>query len=154
DESASSTLNRPMAGMIANVSIVGEGSTKPTREPRFGQRLLTVYKYAAITQVGEETLGDDFTGELPQEFINAVGQQTLNKVNEDITIDGAGSTEPDGALKASAAWTTTVTRNTSSDIKAVDVFAMYARHTHGPNSVWLASRRTVQSLYNMSLTSS
>lgn len=153
DIAASTTLNRPMAGNIANVGIIGEGSTKAVAAPKFGQRLLTVYKYAAYTQVGDELLGDDFTGELPQEFINAVGQQALNKVNEDITIDGGGTTEPDGAFKASAAWTISVTRNTASTIKPDDIFAMYARHTHGPNSCWFASRRTVQALYNMSLTS-
>lgn len=153
DSAASTTLNRPMAGNIANVSIVGEGSTKPALTPKFGQRLLTVFKYAAITQVSDEMLNDDFTGELPTDFINAVGQQALNKFNEDVTIDGGGTTEPDGAIHASAAWTISVTRNTGGSILPVDVFAMYSRHTHGPNSFWLASRRTVEKLYNMSLTS-
>lgn len=153
DEAASTTLDRPMAGQIANIAIVGEGSTKPARTPEFGQRLLTVYKYAAITQVSDEMLSDDFTGELPQEFINAVGQQALNKVNEDITINGSGTAEPSAALYAGAAWNISVNRNTGSSILPVDIFAMYARHTHGPNSVWFASRRTVQQLYNMSLTS-
>jgi len=154
DEAASTELDRPMAGNIANVTIIGEASTKAVRQPKFGQRLLTVFKYAAYTQVGDELLADDFTGELPQEFINAVGQQALNKVNEDITIDGAGTTEPDGALKAGAAWTIAVTRNTSSQIKTDDIFNMYERHTHGPNSVWLASRRTMAQLMALSLTSS
>ena len=53
-DEGTTTLNRPMAGKIANVTIVGEGSTKPTREPTFAQRLLTMYKYAAITQFGDE----------------------------------------------------------------------------------------------------
>lgn len=152
DTDASTTLDRPMAGNIANVAIIGEGSTKDVRTPKFGQRLLTVYKYAAYTQVGDELLGDDFTGELPQEFVNAVGQQALNAVNEDVTIDGTGSSEPYGALYPGA-WNISQTRNTASTILPVDIFAMYAKFTHGPNAVWLASRRTVQSLYNMSLTS-
>lgn len=153
DAAASTTLNRPMAGNIANVNIIGEAVTKEVRAPKFGQRLLTVYKYAAYTQVSDELLSDDFTGELPAEFINAVGQQALNAVNEDITIDGSGTSEPTGALYAGGAWTITVARNTASTIKPDDLFNMYARHTHGPGSVWLASRRTVQALFAMSLTS-
>lgn len=145
--------NRPMAGKIANVSIVGEGSTKPAREPSFGQRLLTIYKYAAITQASDEILGDDFTGELPQEFVNAVGQQALNAVNEHVTIDGTGSSMPSGALYTSGAWLVKQSRTTSNEIKPADLFGMYAKHTHGPGSVWFASRRTVQQLFNMSLTS-
>ncbi len=85
-DEGTTTLNRPMAGKIANVTIVGEGSTKPTREPTFGQRLLTMYKYAAITQFGDELLGDDFTGELPSEVTTAVGGQIVNKMNEDINL--------------------------------------------------------------------
>lgn len=153
DSEASSVLDRPMAGNIANVTIIGEGSTKTVRPPKFGQRLLTVYKYAAYTQVSDELLADDFTGELPAEFINAVGQQALNAMNEDLTIDGSGSSEPDGALYPGAAWNIAVARNTASTIKPEDLFNMYARHTHGPGSVWLASRRTVQALFAMSLTS-
>lgn len=152
DADANTTLDRPMAGNIANVAIIGEGSTKDVRQPKFGQRLLQVYKYAAYTQVGDELLGDDFTGELPQEFVNAVGQQALNAVNEDVTIDGTGSSEPYGALYPGA-WNISVTRNTAGSILPVDCFAMYSRFTHGPNAVWLASRRTVEKLYNMSLTS-
>lgn len=152
DAAANTTLNRPMAGQIANVEIIGEGSTKTVRQPQFGQRLLTVYKYAAITQVSDELLGDDFTGELPQEFVNAVGQQALNRINEDVTIDGTGTSMPLGALYPGA-HNIAVARTTANLIVPADVFAMYARFTHGPNAVWLASRRTVQALYNMSLTS-
>src|SRR5262245_6314353 len=149
------TNNRPMAGQIANVGIVGEGSTKPIRQPVFGQRLLTVFKYAAITQVSDELLSDDFTGELPTEFVNAVGQQALNAVNEDITISGSdvsGATTPAGALRPSSPYNIAVTRQTAGTITTQDLFAMYAQHTHGPNSVWLASRRTIQAIYALSLT--
>ena len=144
-----------MAGQIANVGIVGEGSTKPIRQPVFGQRLLTVFKYAAFTQVSDELLSDDFTGELPSEFINSVGQQTLNAVNEDITISGSditGATMPAGALFPGAPYNIAVPRKTAGTITTDDLFAMYAKHTHGPNSVWFASRRTVQAIYAMSLT--
>lgn len=155
DGQSSVTNNRPMAGQIANVGIVGEGSTKPIRQPVFGQRLLTVFKYAAITQVSDELLNDDFTGELPSEFVNAVGQQALNAVNEDITISGSdtsGATTPAGALKSGAPYNIAITRKTASTITTDDLFAMYAQHTHGPNSVWLASRRTIQAIYALSLT--
>lgn len=151
-DEGTSTLNRPMAGKIANVTIVGEGSTKPTREPTFGQRLLTMYKYAAITQFGDELLADDFTGELPGEVTTAVGGQIINKLNEDITIDGTGSSEPTGALNAANTALIAVNRATASTFSAADAFAMYERHTHGPNSVWMISRRVLAKLFQLQQT--
>jgi HK97 family phage major capsid protein len=152
-DEGTSVLNRPMAGKIANVTIVGEGATKPSREPSFGQRILTMYKYAAITEFGDELLGDDFTGELPAEVTAAVGGQVINKINEDITIDGTGVAMPVGAFNDTS---TTgngallkVPRDTAGAFKAPDAFAMYERHTHGPNSVWMISRRVLAQLFAM-----
>lgn len=156
-ENATTALNRPMAGQIANVSIVGEGSTGPKLTPEFIQRLLTVYKYMALTQASDEILGDDFTGELPTEFINAVGQQALNRINEDVTFWGNNSSQPYGAIYTSAPHTVAVTRSGGANTKTIsttDVFQMYDRHTHGPKSFWLASRRCLEQLYAMSLTAS
>jgi HK97 family phage major capsid protein len=151
-DEGTSTLNRPMAGKIANVTIVGEGSTKPEREPTFGQRLLTMYKYAAVTQFGDELLGDDFTGELPGEVTTAVGGQIVNKMNEDITIDGNGSSQPLGALNNSNSALIAVNRATASTFSAADAFNMYERHTHGPNSVWMISRRVLSKLFALQTT--
>lgn len=143
------TLNRPMAGKIANVVIVGEGQTKPAREPKFGQRLMTVYKYAAITQFGDELLGDDFTGELPTTVTNAIGQQGVNKINEDVTIDGNGSSQPLGALNDANTALLKIPRQTAGTFTAQDAFRMYEAHTHGPNSVWMISRRVLSKLFAM-----
>jgi HK97 family phage major capsid protein len=143
---------RPMAGNIANVDIIGEGSTKTVREPKFGQRLLRVHKYAAITQSGDELLGDDFTGELPTTFVNAVGQQALNRVNEDVTVSGTGSSMPLGAIYPGA-HNIGVTRASSSSYSTADIFGMYDRHTHGPGSFWLASRRSLGPLMALQLSS-
>jgi len=151
-DEGTTTLNRPMAGKIANVTIVGEGSTKPTREPTFGQRLLTMYKYAAITQFGDELLADDFTGELPGEVTTAVGGQIINKLNEDITIDGTGTSEPTGALNAANTALIAVNRATASTFSAADAFAMYERHTHGPNSGWMISRRVLAKVFQLQQT--
>lgn len=151
-DEGTTTLNRPMAGKIANVTIVGEGSTKPSREPSFGQRVLTMYKYAAITEFGDELLGDDFTGELPSEVTSAVGGQVINKMNEDITIDGTGSSQPLGAFNANNTALLAVARATASTFSAADAFAMYERHTHGPNSVWMISRRVLAKLFALQAT--
>jgi HK97 family phage major capsid protein len=145
-------LNRPMAGQIANITIVGEGSTKPTREPTFQQRVLTMYKYAAISEFGDEILGDDFTGELPGEVVTAVGGQVINKINEDITIDGTGSSQPLGALHVNNTARLSVFRSVLNQFNAADAFKMYSRHTHGPNSKWFVSRRVVESLFAMQTT--
>lgn len=151
-DEGTTVLNRPMAGKIANVTIVGEGATKPTREPTFGQRLLTMYKYAAITQFGDELLGDDFTGELPSEVTTAVGGQIVNKMNEDITIDGTGSSEPLGALNNANTSLIAVNRATANNFTAADAFSMYQQHTHGPNSVWMVSRRVLAKLFALQTT--
>jgi HK97 family phage major capsid protein len=151
-DEGTTTLNRPMAGKIANVTIVGEGSTKPSREPSFGQRVLTMYKYAAITEFGDELLGDDFTGELPSEVTSAVGGQVINKMNEDITIDGTGSSQPLGAFNSNNTALLAVARATSNTFSAADAFAMYERHTHGPNSVWMISRRVLAKLFALQTT--
>lgn len=151
-DTGSSTLNRPMAGSIANVTIVGEGDTKPTREPSFQQRLLTMYKYAAITEFGDEILGDDFTGELPGEVAQAVGGQVINKINEDITIDGSGSSAPLGAFNANNTARLAVFRSALNQFTAADAFKMYEQHTHGPNSVWMISRRVLAQLFAMQTT--
>ena len=151
-DEGTTVLNRPMAGKIANVTIVGEGSTKPSREPSFGQRVLTMYKYAAITEFGDELLGDDFTGELPSEVTAAVGGQVINKMNEDITIDGTGSSQPLGAFNTNNASIIKVPRATASTFTAVDAFKMYQAHTHGPNSVWMMSRKLLAQLFAMQTT--
>lgn len=151
-DQGTTVLNRPMAGEIANVTIVGEGATKPSREPNFGQRLLTMYKYAAITQFGDELLGDDFTGELPAEVTSAVGSQIVNKMNEDITIDGSGTAEPLGALNAANGALIAVNRATANTFTAADAFAMYQAHTHGPNSTWFVTRNGLAQLFALQAT--
>jgi HK97 family phage major capsid protein len=151
-DSGTTTLNRPMAGSIANVTIVGEADTKPVREPLFQQRVLTMYKYAAISEFGDEILGDDFTGELPAEVVAGVGGQVVNKMNEDITIDGGGSSAPLGALNSANNARLSVFRATLNAIGATDVFKMYSRHTHGPNSRWFISRRAIEQLFALQTT--
>lgn len=141
---------RPNAG-IANISIVGEASTKPTAEPAFGQQLLTVYKYAAISQFGDETLADDFTGDLQPVVTSLVGGQILNRINEDITISGTNTSMPMGALNTANPSLLTVTRQTANTVTTQDVFKMYSRHTHGPQSFWLCSRRVVEALFALVL---
>jgi HK97 family phage major capsid protein len=152
-DTGDSTLNRPMAGQIADVTIIGEGSTKPARTPQFGQRLLTVFKFAAITQMGDEILVDDFTGELPTEVSNAVGQQAVNAVNEQCTIDGDNSgNNPLGALNSANGALIKVNRATANTFTAPDAFNMYERHTHGPKSCWMISRRVLAQLFAMQTT--
>jgi HK97 family phage major capsid protein len=146
------TLDRPMAGSIANVTIIGEADTKPVREPVFAQRVLTMFKYAAISEFGDEILGDDFTGELPSEVVSAVGGQVINKMNEDVTIDGGGTTAPLGALNSGNGSRLAVFRTNLNQITATDCFRMYARHTHGPNSRWFISRRAIEQLFALQTT--
>ena len=111
-----------------------------------------MYKYAAITEFGDEILGDDFTGELPAEVTTAVGGQILNKMNEDFTIDGTGSSQPLGAFSSNNNSVIAVNRATASTFTAADAFAMYERHTVGTNSVWMISRRVLSKLFALQTT--
>lgn len=143
---------RPMAG-IAAVTIVGEGAEKPVREPQFLQRLLTVYKWAAYSELGDEILADDMTGDLAPTLVRTVGGQVNNEINGYVTVDGTGSSQPLGALHANNAALLTVNRDTSMQIKAADIFEMDAKHVEGPGSFWLAHVSTKPQLYAMTLTS-
>lgn len=139
---------RPLAG-IAEVTIVGEGGTKPTREPTFGQRLLTVYKWAAYSEMGDEVMADDLTGELAPSVVEAVGGQVMNAMNDKMTFTGSGTSEPLGAFHANNAAMLTSPRAGANLIAAADVFNMFVRHTHGPRSRWFVSRRALAQLFTL-----
>jgi len=129
------TKTRPYAG-IANVTIIGEAGSKTEAEPSFAQRLLTVYKWAAYTEFGDEILADDLTGELAPTVQKAIGGQVMNVINEQCTIDGTGSSMPLGAFNAANAAAFVVPRKTANTFTVTDAFAMYARHVMGPRSRW------------------
>ena len=141
---------RPMAG-IAAITIVGEGVAKPVREPKFQQRLLTVYKWAAISKIGDETLGDDFTGDLAPTVTRLVGGQVMNEMNDYMTVIGDGTGEPLAALHANNGALLSLNRETTQSVSSNDVFKMWSRHTHGPNSYWSVSRRVVEKLFALTL---
>jgi HK97 family phage major capsid protein len=143
--------NRPMAGGIADVVIVGEGASKTEFEPKFLQRLLTVYKYAGYTEIADETLADDMTGELSPTIQGVIGGQIMNKVNEDMTSDGTGTAMPMGAFHANNASRYLQTRKTVNTFKVEDVFNMYAHHVLGPASTWYIHPSVVPQLMNMTL---
>lgn len=151
DGTGSDTVSRPMAS-IAAVDIIGEGDQKPEREPRFSQRLLTVYKLAAYTEMGDETMADDFTGDLVPVTTQAIGGAIMDRVNEYVTSAGSGSSMPLGALHASNGAILVVNRETSMSITSNDVFNMYAKHTFGNGqSAWLINRTALPKLFALTL---
>ena len=135
----SATVTRPMAG-IANVSYVAENASITEVEPTFAQRLLNIFAIKAYSEIGNETLVDDMTGQLPSALQQSVGQQVLNFINEQVTIDGTGTgaspTAITGALNSANAAMYQVARNTAAKVLVQDVFEMYARFVPGPNSRW------------------
>lgn len=132
-------VTRPLSG-IAAIAIVGEGSTKGTREPTFGERILTAYKYAAISKFSDEMLDDDLSGDIDGTVVRKVGQEILNQINFDVTISGTGSSQPTGALYTSQGALLKVTRATQNRITFADALNMYVAHTHGPNCFWMVGR--------------
>src|SRR5690606_3366212 len=139
-----------MAG-IAAITIVGEGGEKPEREPTFLQRLLNIYKWAAYTELGDEVIADDMTGDLAPTVTQAVGGPVVTENNGYVTVDGSGTGQPLGALHSNNGALLTVNRDTSQQIKTGDVFAMDAKHVEGPNSFWLAHVSTKPQLYALAL---
>jgi len=73
-------------------------------------------------------------------------------MNEDVTIDGGGTTAPLGALNSGNGSRLAVFRTNLNQITATDCFRMYARHTHGPNSRWFISRRAIEQLFALQTT--
>lgn len=149
-------ITRPMAG-IANVNYVDEAGEKPEREPKFLQRLLTMAKVAAYSEIGDETLADDFTGDLAPTVQRLVGGQCVNFINEQATIDGDGSTTGTtvkllGALNASNGALLSIERATKGTITSDDVFNMFAQHTFGGGqSFWMIHRTALPKLFALKL---
>jgi len=149
-QDGSNNVNRPMAS-IANVTIVGEAQEKPLREPKFEERLLTVYKYAAYTEFSDEMLADDFTGDLNPTVQSSIGGTVLNKINEDFTFDGTGSSMPLAAFADQNPAIHKVVRKTQNQFNVEDAFEMYARHVMGPNSRWYVHPSVLPQLMKLTL---
>jgi HK97 family phage major capsid protein len=142
--------HRPMSG-IAAIAIVGEGGEKPEREPRFTQRVIKGYKWAAYTELGDETLADDFTGDLVPTVQMAVGGQIVNEINGYVTVDGNGTGQPLGALNSANGALLTINRTTSQSVEVGDVFEMNARFVDGPGSFWLAHQSLMPAICALTL---
>jgi HK97 family phage major capsid protein len=142
---------RPLAG-IAAVSIVDENASIPEQEPTFQQRILNVYNWKAYSEIGDETLSDDMTGQLAPTLQRMVGGQVMNEMNGYMTIDGNGTAQPTGALYTSNPALIKVPRVTANQITVEDIFLMYSKHTFtGKNSRWLVNRTAIPQLFALKL---
>lgn len=144
------TNTRPMAGFAA-VGIIGEGGTLSTREAKFAQRLLEVYKIGALAQIGNETLDDDMTGEVESTLSTLVGDEIMNHFNALCTVDGTGTSQPMGATNTGNPALLKVARKTASQFSTQDIFRMYQQHTLGPNSFWLVTRGGLEQILGLTL---
>jgi HK97 family phage major capsid protein len=147
---SSATVTRPMAG-IANVGYIVENSSITEAEPTFAQRLLTVYGVKAYSEIGDETLQDDMTGQLSPALMDTVGQQVLNFIDEQATIDGNGTAQLTGALNAANTAIYSVTRNSASKVLYQDIFEMWTRCVKGPNTKWFVHPSVVPQLLALTL---
>jgi len=143
---------RPLSG-IAATAIEAEGGEKDEREPSIGQRVVTAYKWAAYTEVADELLEDDYTGQLTSVLQRAVGGDLLNSINLSITSGGTGSSQPLGALHTNNGALITINRTTSMNITTDDVLAMLAKSTMGPRTFWLAHVSTMPEILGLQLAS-
>lgn len=143
-------VTRPMAG-IANVSYHTEGQEKELREVKFDQRVLEAFKVAAYAELGDEILVDDMTGQLQSTVSGSVGGQILNFLNEQATIDGAGTTEIMGAFHPNNPSLYKVVRATQNRFKYADAVEMLARHVLGPKSRWYMHSSVLPDLLQMTM---
>lgn len=148
---ASGVVTLPLSGGIADISIIGEGGTKPVAQPSFAQRLLTAYKWAAYTEMGDEVLDDDFTGDLSPTVLEIIGNQVMNTMDDKMTFSGSGTSEPLGALHANNGALLSFARTGAGALATADIFNMYKAHTFGPNSYWSISRYTIAALMALTL---
>ena len=147
---SSATVTRPMAG-IANVGYIAENTSITEAEPTFAQRLLTVYGVKAYSEIGDETLADDMTGQLTPALMDTVGQQVLNFIDEQATIDGTGTSQILGAFNAANGALYSVTRNTANKVLSQDIFEMWTRCVKGPNTKWIVHNSVVPQLLSLTL---
>jgi len=147
---ATGGVTRPMAG-IAQVTIVGEGAEKPEREVKFLQRLLTVYKWAAYTEIADEILADDMTGQLAPTIQRLIGGQVMNAINESATIDGDGTGDMLGAFHPNNGSLLVIPRENANDFTVTDAFNTFAQHMVGPKSRWFMSPSVIPKLAALTL---
>lgn len=146
----SATVTRPMAG-IANVGYIAEAASITEAEPVFKQRLLTVYGVKAYSEIGDETLADDMTGQLTPALMDTVGQQVLNFIDEQATVDGNGTNQLTGAFNAANTAIYSVTRNTAAKVLSQDIFEMFTRCVKGPNTKWYCHPSVLPQLLSLTL---
>ncbi|MES2524045.1 MAG: phage major capsid protein [Gemmatimonadota bacterium] len=143
---------RPMAG-IANVSYHTEAQEKEQREVTFDQRVMEAYKVAAYSELGDEILVDDMTGQLQSSVSGLVGGQILNFINEQATFDGRGEAQDEllGAFNPANPALYKVVRKTQNRFKYEDAVEMLARHILGPKSRWYMSSSVLPDLLQLAI---
>lgn len=143
-------VSRPLAGISA-VEIFGEGVTPSKKEIKFTQRELIVSSWKAIAEIADETVEDDYTGEIQPVVSDQISQDIRNEMNMKMTFTGTGVGEPLGAIYTSNPSLMKVPRATAGTVKVADIFKMVVRHMTGPKSRWLVSPYTFEDLLSLQL---
>jgi len=123
-----------------------EGATLTESSVTFKARTLRLNKAAELIRVSNELLADSalsMDSVLTETFARAYSRrQALD------TIQGDGVGGPQGVLNSNARYT--VSRDTASDVKMVDLATMVSRLAPGASPFWLMHPSTIEKVYQLS----
>lgn len=123
---------RPMFGFAA-VTKIGEGASKPVREPTFEQLILTAFKYAAYVEASDELISDSIVP-TPPILIELLTSAIAYEFDRDGMRGVGGTTEPAGFIDHASAWTQR--RTTAGSVTLGDIFGLEERF-FGSNGIYL-----------------
>lgn len=92
-------LQIPTATAYPTANLIGENAQITTEDATFGQKTLNSYKYAFIMKASSELLNDSAVNLV--EFLARRGGEALGKAVAKASIDGTGSSQPQGIIAAS-----------------------------------------------------
>lgn len=127
-----------------SVNWIEEAGSKPQTDFNLAQVSLSPYEVAGHIVATDKLLRNWSAADT---VIRRLLGGAVTSAQETAFVTGNGSGKPTGFVGSSAAYT--VNRDTASQIKYVDVAAMYARMLMGGNPVWVASQSILPQLLNM-----
>lgn len=140
----------PVVNDTANIGTrVAENATAPNLDPVFGQKQLSVYKYAGgVIAISLELLRDS-AYPLEQRLFQLLGERIGRAIEQDY-ITGTGTNQPEGILNAPVGKTTAANNAISYD-ELVD-FVHSLDPAYRANAVWILHDSTVQAIRKLKST--
>ena len=141
-----STHQLPIVASEPTAEIIAEGAEIKLSNPKFGQITMGACKLATGAKISNELLADsyyDLESALADMFAQAIAT-----AEENLFINGNGTSEPQGILTALEARATGFLQTSTGEITADDIINLYYSLNQGyrRRAVWLTSDATVAHL--------